>query len=164
MRKMMYSETLCTPIGKIQVQASETALVRVTRLQDDAMEEHAPNAVTDLAVAQIREYFAGTRRVFTVPVAFHGTPFQCAVWRELQRIPFGCTVSYRELGERMGRPAASRAIGGAVGKNPLLIFVPCHRVIRADGGLGGFSAGLDAKIALLEREGVTGFRIGEAGK
>lgn len=104
------------------------------------------------AATQLAEYFAGSRRVFDLPLGFDGTDFQQQVWRELLRIPFGETVSYRQLAERIGRPRASRAVGLANGTNPLPIIVPCHRVIGSDGSLTGFGGGLAAKRWLLGHE------------
>jgi methylated-DNA-[protein]-cysteine S-methyltransferase len=102
--------------------------------------------------AQLADYFSGSRRVFNLPLAFDGTDFQQQVWRELMRIPFGETVSYRQLAERIGRPRASRAVGLANGANPLPIIVPCHRVIGTDGSLTGFGGGLGTKRWLLGHE------------
>lgn len=155
---MVYYEYMDTCIGTLQICADEQALFEVRRLRGYVPETGNPNGITQCAVTQLTEYFCNKRYAFELPLELRGTAFQCAVWRELQTVPFGHTVSYRTLGERLGRPTASRAVGGAVGANPLLIVVPCHRVIRMDGALGGFSAGLDAKVKLLELEGVAGFR------
>ena len=105
------------------------------------------------AVSQLREYFAGKRREFDLPLAVDGTPFQRTVWRALQEIPYGETISYGELAKRVGNPKASRAAGSANGKNRIPIVIPCHRVIAAGGKLGGFGGGLPTKQALLELEG-----------
>jgi methylated-DNA-[protein]-cysteine S-methyltransferase len=105
------------------------------------------------AVAQLREYFAGSRTEFDLPLAPQGTHFQLAVWRELQRIPYGQTISYGELARRIGNPKASRAVGTANGANQIPIVIPCHRVIAAGGKLGGFGGGLPVKEALLALEG-----------
>ena len=109
--------------------------------------------VLDAAAAQLEAYFAGTLRAFDLPLRFEGTPFQRLVWGALQDIPFGATISYGELASRVGRPGAARAVGRAVGQNPLAIIVPCHRVVGADGGLTGYGGGLEAKAALLSLEG-----------
>ena len=103
---------------------------------------------------QLTQYFAGQRRTFDVPLAtVAGTPFQQAVWQVLRDIPFGSTSSYGELAVRIGKPAAVRAVGAAVGRNPLSIIVPCHRVIGASGSLTGYAGGLPRKTALLKLEG-----------
>ena len=105
------------------------------------------------AATQLREYFAGTRRVFEVPLDLRGTPFQLAVWRALQQIPYGVTTSYGLLARELGRPQGARAVGLANGANPVPIIVPCHRVIGANGTLTGFGGGLPVKRALLQLEG-----------
>lgn len=103
---------------------------------------------------QVSEYFAGTRRVFDLPLAPEGSDFQKRVWAELQRIPFGETVSYSELAERVGAPGAARAVGRANATNPIWLIVPCHRVIGANGSLTGYAGGIELKKSLLawERE------------
>jgi methylated-DNA-[protein]-cysteine S-methyltransferase len=107
----------------------------------------------DPIAAQLSEYFAGRRRVFDLPLALRGTPFQLQVWEELQRIPFGATCTYTELARRVGRPAAVRAVGRANATNPVSLVVPCHRVVGADGTLTGYGGGLGVKRALLDLEG-----------
>jgi methylated-DNA-[protein]-cysteine S-methyltransferase len=104
------------------------------------------------AARQLREYFAGERNSFDLPLAPEGTPFQRSVWRRLQEIPYGETISYGELAKRVGNPKASRAVGAANGRNPVAIVIPCHRVIGADGTLTGFGGGLPTKEALLGLE------------
>ena len=101
---------------------------------------------------QLAEYFAGARRDFDLPLALAGTDFQQRVWRQLQRVPFGETITYDELAQRAGSPGASRAAGQANGSNPVAIVVPCHRVIRASGETGGYAGGPDRKRRLLELE------------
>ncbi len=101
---------------------------------------------------QLREYFAGKRADFDLPLAPEGTEFQRSVWRNLQDIPYGETISYGELAKRVGNPKASRAVGAANGQNPIPIVIPCHRVIGANGKLTGFGGGLPTKEALLALE------------
>jgi methylated-DNA-[protein]-cysteine S-methyltransferase len=112
--------------------------------------------VLDEAVTQLAEYFEGTRHDFTVPVRLAGTEFQTAVWRELQALPFGGVLSYGAIGLATGRPTAGRAVGGAVGANPIPIIVPCHRVLATDGTITGYSAGegIPTKAWLLDHEGI----------
>ena len=102
---------------------------------------------------QLDQYFAGRRREFDLPLDPHGTPFQRTVWSELGRIPYGQTISYGQLAQRIDRPAASRAVGAANGRNPIPIVIPCHRVIGSDGSLTGFGGGLPIKKKLLALEG-----------
>jgi methylated-DNA-[protein]-cysteine S-methyltransferase len=112
--------------------------------RDDA----ALQAVRD----QLKAYFNGRLHDFELPLRMVGTPFQHLVWEGLRAIPYGETVSYAELAIRIGRPGASRAVGSANGRNPISIVVPCHRVIAADGTLGGYGGGLDRKEWLLQHE------------
>jgi methylated-DNA-[protein]-cysteine S-methyltransferase len=102
--------------------------------------------------AQLERYFAGKLEVFEIPLDLIGTPFQQSVWKELLTIPYGTTISYRELADRLGNPRAVRAVGGANGKNPVSIIVPCHRVVGADGDLVGYGGGIDRKRWLLQHE------------
>lgn len=102
---------------------------------------------------QLKEYFAGTRKVFDVPLDVYGTVFQKKVWNELQKIPYGKTISYKTLSEKLGDVKAIRAVGKANGQNPVAIIIPCHRVIGADGSLIGYAGGLDIKEKLLHLEG-----------
>ncbi len=116
----------------------------------------APDPATGVlarTAAQLAEYFAGARRVFDLPLAPPGTPFQTAVWRALLDIPFGATCSYGDLARLLRRPSASRAVGAANGQNPIAIIVPCHRVIGSGGALTGYGGGLDMKRWLLAHEG-----------
>lgn len=104
------------------------------------------------ASRQLDEYFAGSRTAFELCLAPRGTPFQQEVWRQLRQIPYGETITYQELANRIGKPKAVRAVGAANGANPLSIVVPCHRVIGSNGKLVGFGGGLDVKRALLDLE------------
>lgn len=105
-----------------------------------------------LCEEQLQQYIEGERQVFTMPLDLYGTDFQQSVWKELQTIPFGETISYMDVAEKLQNPRAVRAVGGAIGANPVLIAVPCHRVITKDGKLGGFRAGLSMKKQLLAME------------
>jgi methylated-DNA-[protein]-cysteine S-methyltransferase len=111
-----------------------------------------PTPILAAAVAQLREYFAGTRTAFDLPLAPEGTAFQRLVWDQLLAIPHGATWSYGEVARAIGRPAASRAVGAANGKNPIAIIIPCHRVIGSDGTLTGYGGGIPTKRWLLEHE------------
>ena len=149
-----------TPIGTLRLVGDERRLERVdlpnaaARQPDAAWDETrgALPAALDAARRQLVEYFDGTRRDFDLPLAPHGTAFQCRVWEALRRISYGETISYGELARRIGKPAASRAVGAANGRNPLAIVVPCHRVIGADGTLTGYGGGLSVKETLLALE------------
>jgi methylated-DNA-[protein]-cysteine S-methyltransferase len=147
--------TLPSPVGELLLTTADGAL---TGLWMPA-EVHGPPpgmARDDAAHAQARrqlgEYFAGERREFELAIAPRGTPFQQLVWAELQRVPYGETITYAQLAARIGRSTAIRAAGAANGRNPISIIVPCHRVIGSNGSLTGYGGGLDAKRALLELE------------
>lgn len=111
------------------------------------------DALLAMAVAQFRRYFAAGRDTFDLPLDLLGTPFQRSVWQALLEIPRGTTRSYGDIAKRVGAPQAVRAVGAAVGRNPLAVIVPCHRVIGSNGALTGYAGGLERKIVLLELEG-----------
>ena len=124
--------------------------------RDDAGDGSPQATRLDALENQLREYFAGARREFDLPMDLAGTPWQKEVWRALQEIPYGATASYGELASRLGKPGGSRAVGRANGDNCVAIVLPCHRVIQADGKLGGYGGGLHRKRWLLDLE--TGVR------
>jgi methylated-DNA-[protein]-cysteine S-methyltransferase len=107
------------------------------------------------ALEQLDEYFSGKRHSFTLPLAPQGTDFQQKVWQNLQNIPYGEIRSYKDIARDIGQPQAARAVGNANGKNPLCLIIPCHRVVNNNGGLGGYSSGLDKKEWLLAHENST---------
>lgn len=147
-----------TPIGRLLLVSHGDALVEIGFPSGAAA--HAPdpawsrgdNAVLAQTRQQLREYFAGTRTGFDLPLRPAGTPFQQQVWQALQQIPYGETCSYGDLARAIGRPTASRAVGAANGRNPLPIVIPCHRVIGTGGALVGFGGGLPTKAQLLALE------------
>ena len=114
--------------------------------------EWVPSQMLEILKKQLNEYFNRERREFNLPLLFGGTDFQKNVWEELCRIPYGKTVTYSQIAERTGHPAAVRGIGGAVGANPISIIVPCHRVVGKEGSLTGYAGGLDIKSFLLDLE------------
>ena len=158
----IYYATLETPYGALLVAGHEAGLTRVSFLAGTHpvtpellwQRCEAPLAEPPLSEAfrQLRAYFAGTLRGFSLPLAPRGTSFQQSVWKALQGIPYGRTTTYGELARRIGRPDAARAVGAANGSNPLPVIVPCHRVIGADGSLTGYGEGLPIKQGLLEME------------
>lgn len=155
----VHTTTLDAPIGALFLAASDAGLHLVEFAQPrhpavrGADWRDGGHPVLTRAVDQLREYFAGTRRCFDLPLAPSGTPFQREVWTALSTIRFGQTWSYVELARAVGRPGAARAVGAANGRNPLPIVVPCHRVIGASGALTGFGGGLPTKEFLLQLEG-----------
>ena len=154
-----------SPVGPIYLVATERGLRGIWWRQPGAdvpvaaslRGEDGATRVLAAAARQLAEYFAGTRVEFDLPRDVEdGTEFQRAVWRELEKIPYGSTCSYRDLASRLGKPGAVRAVGTANGRNPLSILVPCHRVINAGGGLGGYAGGLPVKEKLLALERARG--------
>ncbi|MFV0306299.1 MAG: methylated-DNA--[protein]-cysteine S-methyltransferase [Desertimonas sp.] len=157
---------LDTPIGPLTIVVSDGAVraVRFARADGTAdLPDRGDDAVTAgldrpgdpvlaVAVAQLREYFAGDRRRFDLPLAPDGTEFQRRCWDALVTLPYGETISYRDQAARLGAPTAVRAVGAANGRNPIPVIVPCHRVIGSDGRLTGFGGGLPAKAWLLDHE------------
>ncbi len=150
-----------SPLGPIILAATQHGLAGLwfaegqRHLPDCSGWPHdAQHAVLTKAREQLDEYFAGTRAEFDLPLDLQsGTPFQQSVWAALLSIARGSTTSYGDIGRQIGRPAAVRAVGGAVGRNPVSIVVPCHRVIGAGGALTGYAGGLQRKTALLRLEG-----------
>jgi len=160
--------TVIAPITVVAATSGRgTCLIELNVLERRFRAAH-PGAVRDDAaladaLGPLKRYFAGERvsfRSLKLDLSA-GSPFQQAVWRELCRIPRGEVICYSELARRVGRPRAARAVGNAVGRNPIPIIVPCHRVIKADGSIGGFSCGLEIKRALHEIEGIA-VRRGES--
>jgi methylated-DNA-[protein]-cysteine S-methyltransferase len=145
-----------TPIGTLVLECDGDVLVGLWLPTEKRHRRHDVDDIPPVlkaTAAQLEEYFAGERRDFEVPMELDGTPFQRQVWSELQRIPYGETISYGELARRVGRPNGPRAVGQANGRNPVPIIVPCHRVV-ATNGIGGYGGGLRTKRALLAVEGV----------
>ena len=152
MSAVTYFDTLPTPLGDLLFTSDGDALTGLSVDAAPREEFVRDRAKLKPAVAQMRAYLAGELTTFTVPMEQPGTPFQQKVWDELRRIPFGETISYRQLAERVGKPLASRAVGSANGRNQVIVVVPCHRVIAADGTLGGYGGGLWRKEWLLAHE------------
>jgi methylated-DNA-[protein]-cysteine S-methyltransferase len=157
----VHRRRLESPIGRIEVVGNGEAIVSLSIEKDgtlpgDALPEQS-DPVLDRAVEQLREYFSGHRQEFDLPLSLAGTAFQLAVWEQLVALDFGEVISYGELGMATGRSTAGRAVGGAVGANPIPIIVPCHRVLGSDGRITGYSggAGIPTKSWLLEHEGIS---------
>jgi O-6-methylguanine DNA methyltransferase len=156
---------ISTPVGRMTLGATDRAVVLADFAERAMMPaqlasvrrrigptHEGPAPLLDRAEEQLGEYFAGRRTTFDLPIDAPGSAFQERVWSELRRIPYGKTISYRDLAERVGSPLAPRAVGRANGSNRLAIIIPCHRVIAANGGLGGYGGGLPAKRFLLDLE------------
>ncbi len=154
-----FKKRIATPTGKMTLVAtaeSVCALVwdesELPRMGIDKAKAGVDCAPLAAAEKQLGEYFRGERKRFDLPLEPHGTPFQQSVWAALRKIPFGKTWSYRDLAHAVGNPGAMRAVGTANGRNPLCIFIPCHRVVRASGEIGGYAGGVERKIFLLNLE------------
>jgi methylated-DNA-[protein]-cysteine S-methyltransferase len=146
-----------SPLGPITLSANDLGLLgvwftRQTSQPADLGRPSADHAMIRWARGELADYFAGSGRSFSVPLAPSGTPFQLQVWQALGTIPYGQTWSYGDLAEAIGLPTAARAVGMANGKNPLSILVPCHRVIGKSGQLTGYAGGLERKAWLLDHE------------
>lgn len=139
------------PFGRLKIGYEGGAVTLLKRTEEPARAE-GRTELTDLAFGQITEYLEGRRREFDFPCRLRGTEFQQKVWRALRAIPYGETRTYGEIAAAVGNPKAARAVGMANHQNPVLIAVPCHRVIGADGSLVGYGSGLDMKEALLRLE------------
>jgi methylated-DNA-[protein]-cysteine S-methyltransferase len=158
----IYFTKMPSPVGELTLVASDTHLLAIlweheknnrVRLAANPIEK--TNGVLKEAAQQLKEYFAGQRKTFDLPLGPKGTEFQEKVWMGLRKIPYGKTWSYKDLAKKIGSEKAVRAVGAANGKNPLSIVIPCHRVIGADGSLTGFAGGLETKTYLLHLESHT---------
>ena len=157
---MTYSYTIMpSPLGELTLVARDHALAAILwendrpgRVKLGTLQRDNTHPILQKTQAQLKEYFAGKRDCFELDLDMQGTPFQQKVWALLLTIPFGQTRSYRQLAELAGNPSASRAVGAAVGRNPVSIITPCHRVVGSSGKLTGFAGGLDAKRMLLQLE------------
>jgi methylated-DNA-[protein]-cysteine S-methyltransferase len=148
-------DTLASPIGTLTVVVDAGGALTHVLFEDQAPPARAERdpARCAAAVAQLREYFAGERTDFDLPLSPAGTEFQRRVWEELRAVAYGSVTDYGSLGARIGRPGAARAVGRANATNPIPIVIPCHRVIGANGSLTGYAGGIEAKRLLLDLEG-----------
>ena len=140
-----------SPIGAVRLTEDDGSIIRI-ELTDDADASAMPTLLQYVAAEQIMAFLEGKRQQLDFPIRMVGTPFQQRVWHALQQIPYGTTRTYGEIATAIGNPRASRAVGMACNKNPLLLIVPCHRVVGVNGKLVGFAYGTDAKRWLLELE------------
>ena len=171
--RLLSFATIASPLGRIEMESNGRAITWLAIEGDENSEHgslryggvsHSPgsgvadsgNAILTQAATELTEYFAGERQEFTVPVELTGTPFQRSVWEQLSGIGWGEHRSYADIAEAIGKPTAFRAVGGAVGANPVPLFVGCHRVLARDGRITGYSAGsgIATKQWLLNHEGI----------
>jgi methylated-DNA-[protein]-cysteine S-methyltransferase len=158
----MISCSIDTPVGRLLLIEEHQQLTTVLPLDNPlyqaevqrrlALSRKGTTPLLNEAIHQLTEYFEGRRSSFSLPLCPAGTAFQLRVWQALQQIPYGETRTYAQLAKMIGMPRAVRAVGGALHRNPLPIFIPCHRVVPAHGGVGGFAWGMEVKRWLMERE------------
>ncbi|MCE2708733.1 MAG: methylated-DNA--[protein]-cysteine S-methyltransferase [Algoriphagus sp.] len=141
-----------TSFGPVLIQGHAGKIATLAFAEEQEGEEQV-DALTLEVVQQLQEYFSGKRKTFSLAFTLEGTAFQQKVWAAVSRVPYGHTCSYAELAKKLGQPEAVRAVAAAVGANPVLILIPCHRIIGSDGKLRGYAGGLEKKKALLQLEG-----------
>ena len=141
-----------SPLGPLVIEERDGRVVRIDLGGSLSKKEKMRSPLLKKVEAELRQYFEGERKEFSIPLKLIGTDFQVRVWKALLRIPFGAVWTYSDIAKAIGQPRASRAVGGAIGKNPIGLVVPCHRVCGKDGSLTGFSAGIVRKKWLLHHE------------
>ncbi|MDN2667528.1 methyltransferase [Vibrio lentus] len=152
MEETIYKMLYDAPIGKMIIVSNGVSLIEIDHVNHEELMTSNPDELCLLATKQLDEYFAGKRTSFDLPLNPQGTDFQLNAWAALTTIPYGETISYGEQAKRMDTPKAVRAAGGANGKNPFSVVVPCHRVIGANGTLTGYTGGMNRKEWLLDFE------------
>lgn len=157
--KLLKYKIINSPVKPLRIVVSENKLIAIlwdvekpNRVKLDEMVEDRRDSLILETEKQLQEYFQNKRSAFNLPLDLMGTPFQRSVWEQLKQIPYGSTWSYRDIATKIKNPLAVRAVGTAIGRNPISIIVPCHRVIGSNGSLTGFAGGLDRKQFLLELE------------
>lgn len=146
----MYQYSYGTVIGKIYIAEQDNCICNVSFRTLNYTNKETP--LIKKTYSQIKEYFDGNRNSFDIPISANGTEFQIKVWKELLKIPYGKTATYKEIAENIGNKNASRAVGMANNKNPIAIIIPCHRVIGSNGNLTGYAGGIEMKKYLLDLE------------
>lgn len=149
---MVHSCVFSSPIGNLKICEEQGCITGVSLVDKESSDKYDFAGVLYDACIQLDEYFSGKRKVFDLPIRYEGTCFQQKVWKQLQTIPYGETRSYSDIADAVGNAKAVRAVGQANNKNPILIIIPCHRVINKNGNLAGFACGLEVKKYLLELE------------
>lgn len=148
---MNYISYYQSPIGLLEIMANERAIFSLTVVTEKE-KNIKENNITKKCIDEIKEYFSGKRKEFTIPVEFIGTKFQVAIWTEAMKVSYAETASYKDLAVRTGYDKAARAVGNAMNKNPILIIMPCHRIVGSNGGLKGFKYGMGTRKKLLLME------------
>jgi|SRR5690554_338534 len=156
---MKHTAVIDSPVGRLQLIADSDRLTAIRFLDsEEKLSEKIPSSLEEV-VHQLQEYFDGKRQDFNLRISPQGTDFQKRVWKALEKIPFGKTVSYKHMASQLGDPKVIRAAASANGKNPIPIIIPCHRVIGSDGSLTGYAGGLHRKKWLLEHENPSGQQV-----
>ncbi|MDP2560779.1 methylated-DNA--[protein]-cysteine S-methyltransferase [Psychrobium sp. 1_MG-2023] len=154
----MFTDYFDSPLGLMEIKASSQGITQVIFCGEQSSQvneaQSITNELTKRCKLQLAEYFTKQRQTFDLPLAPQGTPFQQQIWHCLSQIPFGQTLSYGQIAQQINNPKSVRAVGGANGRNPITIIVPCHRVIGANGSLTGYAGGTERKLWLLEHEGI----------
>ncbi|MDN3689392.1 methylated-DNA--[protein]-cysteine S-methyltransferase [Cyclobacterium jeungdonense] len=148
---MKETVVMASPLGNIRLIAEDGFLLS-SHFTEDKVSEKADSSFFLDIMAQLEAYFKGKLTVFDIPVGIGGSAFQKLVWMEVNKIPFGHTVSYHDIAKALAKPTAVRAVGAAIGVNPLLVIIPCHRIIASTGELTGYAGGLWRKLKLLQLE------------
>jgi len=148
----MFTDYLDTPLGMMEFKASDKGITQAIFCGDSKVCINT-NLMTELCKRQLKEYFAGVRKDFDLPLDPQGTAFQKSVWACLAQIPFGEVYTYLDIAKMVNKPKGSQAVGGANGRNPITLIVPCHRVIGSNGSLTGYAGGIERKLWLLQHEG-----------
>jgi len=148
---MIYVSYYQSIIGLIEVSAYIHGIFSVT-IVDKKEKNVESNSITEDCVKQLDEYFSGIRKEFDIPLTIYGTDFQMDVWNEIMSVPYGKTASYKDIAIRIGRDKACRAVGTALNKNPILVIMPCHRIVGSSGGVKGFKHGMGIRKKLIEIE------------
>lgn len=143
-----------SPVGILKIAEDDQGITEVSFQEEKEADQKEGSLYLEETLRQLEEYFAGIRTCFDVPLSLKGTEFQKKVWHALMNIPYGNTACYHEIAAMIGNEKASRAIGTANHHNPVVIIVPCHRVIKADGSIGGYGGGIERKKYLLNLEGI----------
>ncbi|MCL1943616.1 MAG: methylated-DNA--[protein]-cysteine S-methyltransferase [Candidatus Azobacteroides sp.] len=151
---MLYTHYISSPVGTLEITSDDTSVCRLVPVENAGKNTGSDKIpeVMQQCVKELNEYFSGKLKKFTVPVCQKGTTYQQKIWNELQKIPYGTTISYARLAEKTDHPKAYRAAGTANGKNKIIIIIPCHRVINSDGKSGGYAFGPEMKQFLLDLE------------
>lgn len=150
---MKETVVIASPLGNIRLVAADGFLLSCS-FTEDPLSEKTNNLFFLDIISQLTYYFEGNLKLFNIPVAIGGTEFQKRVWMEVNKIPFGQTASYKDIARALAKPTAVRAVGSANGTNPLLIIIPCHRIIASTGELTGYAGGLWRKLKLLQMEAI----------